>query len=91
MKKSSEVEIAMAEVKKDVKYLKEGQDDLKQSFKDLCDKIDKFIVESKEKQEKLEEKYDQKYASKNTEKVVYVMVGTILTTVLLAVLGSVLG
>jgi len=44
-KNNSEVDVAVAELKKDVKYLTEGQEEIKCDLKELNKKFDNFIQE----------------------------------------------
>lgn len=54
---NSEVDVAVAELKKDVRYLTEGQEEIKTDLKELNKKFDEFI---KEINYKLDEKADKK-------------------------------
>ena len=67
----------------DIKYIKEGQDSLKEL-------LVKHIEQTDKRFEHQEKKNDQKYATKLTERIVFGMAGIILATVVVGITALVI-
>lgn len=100
-KSKDSLDIEMAEVRKDVEYIKQSISEIKSSSENRDKKFDAFIIEFREhaKQErelmmqefkKKDEENNTKFARKDIETWFYSGVGLVLTAVILAVLYLVL-